>query len=386
MKMQLVRTRRDKKDMFRLLRDSSIPLHVQLVNELRHAILSGQLRPHDRLPGEYELVNQLGISRSTVQRAWQTALEEGLIYRIAAKGTYVAEGESTAAPVKVVGCIVPEFRYTYDGNLLDGAEKTLRGHGYRLLFAQSERQIDQENALIKSMCSEGVSGILLWPIAGCYEHRYAASGECSVPIVLLDRPIPGTSLPCVTSRSYNGGLSAMQHLLDLGHTRIAFAAWPPLEGLWPVQERHLAYIDAMESAGLTPLPSIMLGGQAESDSYKRYSDESNPDVTLLAGHLSGPERPTAIFAMNDLVAMLVMRAAHQAGLMVPRDLSIVGFDNLELTEHVIPSLTTVAQNTSLIGTEAALRLLALIRGEAPKDLFTMLPTKLVVRHSTAAPQ
>jgi DNA-binding LacI/PurR family transcriptional regulator len=371
--------------MFKIKRDSSIPLHIQLVNELRHAILSGQLNPHDRLPGEYELVSQLGISRSTVQRAWQSAIEEGLIYRIAAKGTYVADLEETNSRVKVVGCIVPEFRYTYDGNLLNGAEKTLRAQGYRLLFAQSERQIQLENALIKSMCKEGVSGILLWPNAGHYEDRFAASGDCAVPIVLLDRPIPGTALPCVTSRSYNGGLSAMAHLLDLGHTRIEFAAWPPLEELWPIHERHNAYVDAMQNAGLEPRPVITLGGQAEADSYKRYSEEGNEDVARLVEHLHRPDRPTAIFAMNDLVAMLVMRAAHQAELMVPRDLSIVGFDNLELAEHVIPSLTTVAQNTTLIGAEAARRLLALIDGAPPQDMFTMLPTNLIIRKSTAAP-
>jgi LacI family transcriptional regulator len=371
--------------MFKISKTSPLPLHTQLLNELRHAILSGKLKPHEQLPGEYALITQLSISRSTVQRAWQTARDEGLIYRVPAKGTFVAELPSAPTETKIVGCIVPEFRYTFDGSLFDGAEEILRAKGCRLLFAQSQRHIEEENRLIRSMCHEGVSGILLWPVSENKRDRYVLDPSCSVPVVLLDRPIPGTSLPCVTSRNYDGALEAMEHLLSLGHRDIAFAAWPPLD-LLPVAERIRAYRDAMKKAGLPPLPLITLGEPVEAVNYRRYAEEAQVDVANLAEILIRPDRPTAIFAMNDILASLVLRAAQQADWRVPDDLSVVGFDNhRELAKQLVPALTTVAQNTHLIGREAARRLLMMIDGEPSHDTFVLVPTRLVVRNSTTHP-
>lgn len=372
--------------MFTISKNSPIPLHTQLLNELRHAIFSGKLKPHEQLPGEYALIEALNISRSTVQRAWQTAQEEGLIYRVPAKGTFVAE-VSTATPAgRFIGFIVAEFRYAFDSHLFRGAEELLQAHGYRLLFAQSNRRIEEENRLIHEMCSEGVAGILLWPVAESAHRRYATSPECSVPIVLLDRPIDGAMLPCITSQNYEGALEAMQHLLDYGHRAISFLAWPPVEDLLPIAERLRAYRDAMTRAGLTPRPVIQLGEPLEAVNYQRYAHEAHQDVAFLVETLRQPDRPTAILAMNDLVALLVLRAAEQVGLRVPDDLSVIGFDNLEITEHVQPRLTTVNQDTALMGHEAVRRLLALIDGEKPQRIFTMLPTRLVVRDSTRTPR
>ncbi len=371
--------------MFKLSKDSPIPLHVQLLNELRHAILSGKLKPHEQLPGEYLLVEQLNISRSTIQRAWQTALDENLIYRVPAKGTFVSEISSAAVKPKIVGCIMPEFRYSFDGSLFDGAEEILRTAGYRLLFAQSERRIADENRLIRTMCEEGAAGILLWPVGEYTQDRYVYQSDCLVPIVLLDRPILGSNLPCVTSQNYDGARQAVEHLLALGHRRIAFAAWPPLD-LLPVAERGRAYHDAMVAAGVPPLPFITLGAPVEAVNYRRYAQEAHEDVATLADVLSQPDRPTAIFAMNDIVATLVLRATQEIGLKVPDDLSLVGFDNhTELAARIVPALTTVAQDTRLIAREAARRLLVLIEGEPSLNTFILIPTRLVVRDSTGAP-
>jgi len=370
--------------MFALSKSSPIPLHTQLLNELRHAILSGKLVPHSQLPGEYVLIKQLGVSRATIQRAWQAAQDEGLIYRVPAKGTFVGELRNGPAATRFVGCIVAEFRYTFDGSLLSGAEELLRAKGWRLLFAQSERRLDEENRLVRGMCEEGVVGILLWPVADHAPGRFATDPACAAPIVQLDRAIPGASLPCVTSQNYEGAQQAMEHLLALGHRAIAFAAWPPLD-LLPVAERIRGYHDAMSAAGLPIRPLIELGAPTEIVNYQRYAHEAHEDVAFLADWLRQPDRPTAIFAMNDLLALLVLRAAARVGLHVPDDLSVVGFDNLELSERVAPPLTTVAQNTALIGREAVRRLLALIEGDRPERIFTLIPTRLVVRASTAAP-
>ncbi|HMM26764.1 MAG: GntR family transcriptional regulator [Chloroflexota bacterium] len=370
---------------FRLTRDSSLPLHRQLLNELRHAILSGELQPDDQLPGEIELVAQLGVSRATIRRAWQDALEEELIYRVTGKGTYVAGVQPARAPRQVVGFLVPGFHSPFDSYLLVGAESVLRAQGYGLLFACTERNVDEENRMVHEMCRDGVAGILLWPALGNSKQRALMDPHCNIPAVLMDRLIPGLPLPCVSSNNHRGGLQAMHHLLELGHRQIAFLASPHLD-LWTIAERFRAYEDAMRSAGLEPLEPIVIGSREEFKVYAEYVSylaAYRDEIEAVARLLAQPDRPTAIFAMNDLMAFIIIRAAALAGLSVPRDLSIVGFDNLALAEHIDPPLTTVAQDPMSIGREAARRLLALIQGEPAQDILTLLPTHLVTRESTA---
>ncbi|MCC6800110.1 MAG: GntR family transcriptional regulator [Anaerolineae bacterium] len=370
---------------FRLTRDSSLPLHRQLLNELRHAILSGELQPHDQLPGEIELVEQLGVSRATIRRAWQDALEEELIYRVTGKGTYVAAAQPARASRQVVGFLIPGFHSPFDSYLLIGAESVLRAQGYGLLFACTERNVDEENRIVREMCRDAVAGILLWPALGNSKQRALAEPHCNIPAVLMDRPIPGLPLPCVSSNNHRGGLQAMHHLLKLGHTQIAFLTSPHLD-LWTIAERFRAYEDAMRSAGLAPREPIIIDSRDELNSYAEYGSylaAYHDEIEAVARLLAQPDRPTAIFAMNDLMAFIIVRAAALAGLHVPRDLSIAGFDNLALAEHIDPSLTTVAQDPISIGREAARRLLAVIQGEPAQDILTLLPTHLVARASTA---
>ncbi len=373
---------------FTLAHESALPLHRQLLNELRHAILTGELKPHDQLPGELELVGQLGISRATIRRAWESALEEGLLYRVAGKGTYVSDLQPSLPKRKIVGFLVPGFHSAFDSQLLAGAENVLRSQGYGVLFACTERDVDEENRLLREMCDDGVAGLLIWPaITPVTNGRYLLTAQSRLPIVLLDRPLPGLALPCVTSHNYLGGMEATHHLLALGHREIVFLASPLLD-VWPVAERFRAYQEAMRSAGLEPLPPLLIGPREEMRvDAVRYSvtEAYASEISDLAAALARPGRPTAIFAMNDLIALLTVIAAGQAGLRVPHDLSVIGFDNLSLVEHFAPPLTTVAQDPFKIGAEAARRLLMIVEGGPANDVWTLLPTHLVVRASTAPP-
>jgi DNA-binding LacI/PurR family transcriptional regulator len=374
--------------LFSISRKSSLPLHRQLLNEIRRAILSAELKPHDQLPGELELVDQLGISRATIRRAWEAAIEEGLLYRVAGKGTYVSEVQPSQPARKIVGFLVPGFHSTFDSQLLAGAESVLRGQGYRVLFSCTERDIEEENRQAKEMCADNVAGMLLWPAIGHPQNeRFVASAQCKVPIVLLDRPLPGLALPCVTSHNYMGGVMATQHLLELGHQDIAFLASPLLD-LWPIAERFRGYQEVMSAAGLEPLPPLLIGLREEikvdavrNSVTRAYAAE----IKELAAILSRPNHPTAIFAMNDLLALLTIIAANQIGLRIPAELSVVGFDNLSLVEHFTPSLTTIAQDPFKIGAEAARRLLTIAAGAPAEDMWILLPTRLMVRASTAPP-
>src|SRR5258708_35148507 len=122
---------------FQIAKDSPVPLHPQLINELRRLILAGVLKPHSRVISEPQLANTLNISRTTIRQAWQAAEEEGLLYRVPGKGTYVAE-PAEKRPSKIIGFLIPDFRSTFDSQLLSGAESYLRANGFRLMFAHTD--------------------------------------------------------------------------------------------------------------------------------------------------------------------------------------------------------------------------------------------------------
>jgi DNA-binding LacI/PurR family transcriptional regulator len=368
---------------FNIQKSASAPLHMQLLDELRHWIMTGQVKPHERLPGEWELSTELDISRATIQKAWQSAEEEGLIYRVPGKGTFIGEPRPKNATTQSITLIVPDFRGTFAVHMLSGVERVLRRRGYQVQLASTEYTLSEENRILRQAQMDGVCGAILWGVNAPDENRLAGAIARTMPIVLIDRPLPGISLPLVASNHYQGGLLAMKHLLALGHRHIAFLARPHLE-LWSVAERYRAYQDALHHAGLEPLPAILIGDDQELSSYTAYAQADEATLTPLIAMLARPDRPSAIFASNDWIAMRAIRAAHHAGLHLPEDLSLVGFDNLDVSDYLSPPLTTVAQNTDLLGAEAARRLLALIEGERTGDVLTLVPTQLIVRRSTGA--
>jgi LacI family transcriptional regulator len=203
----------------------------------------------------------------------------------------------------------------------------------------------------------------------------------------MDRPIPGLDFPCVATQHYEGARAAIHYLIGLGHTEIAFVSRPHLQ-LWPIAERLRGYRDEMYAGNLTPRPPILVGDATElgtRHAQQSYTEARGQEIDQLKTILCKSEHPSAIFAMNDLMALQVLRAADLAGLKVPADLSLVGFDDLEMVSHVIPPLTTVAQDPFSIGTEAARCLLALLNGENPAQQLISVPAHLVIRDSTAAP-
>ncbi len=369
---------------FNISKDSSLPLHIQLLDELRHKIMIGELHPDDQLPSEWELVDALNISRATIQRAWQSAQDEGLLYRVAGKGTFVSQPRSSdRAERNSVGFIIPEYRGTFAMNLLGGAERVLRNRGYSVQFASTDRDINEENRLLEKFITDGICGVILVPVRGSVQQRVLTSNKMSIPAVLIDRPLNGVVLPCVSSNNYAGGLQAMNHLLDLGHRRILFVARPHMD-LWSVSERYRAYQDTLRLHNLEVHPPFLIGGDTEMSSYEAYLHHDDEEIQPLIEYLKTAERPTAVFAVNDWMALKVQRAIEIANLKHPADISVIGFDDLDIAQYQNPPLTTIAQDAGLMGAEAARRLITLMEGDENREIVTLLPTHLVVRESTVS--
>jgi len=195
-----------------------------------------------------------------------------------------------------------------------------------------------------------------------------------IPFVVFD---PTTALPddvpFVGATNWAGGRSATRHLIEQGHRRIAMIAGP--ERVLCCRARLDGYRSAIDAAGLPAQPDLIV-----------HAGLNREDGETAARELLGrPDRPTAVFACNDLQALGVYQAARKAGLRIPSDLSVVGFDDLPLAELVDPPLTTIHQPLVEMATTATELALALARGEKTRQIGLELATTLTVRQSTAPP-
>jgi DNA-binding LacI/PurR family transcriptional regulator len=208
-------------------------------------------------------------------------------------------------------------------------------------------------------------------------------------MVLMDRLIHGMACDCVTSDNYGGALSVMRHLIALGHKQIVFLTHHELE-LLTVQERYRGYRDVMLEAGLMPFepwlvgqPGIEIGG---TDAFRSIIDMSSPELQQIKKYLQQTEPcPTAIFALNDYLAILTTRTLKLLDMHVPETVSVAGFDDIDLAAHLEVPLTTVYQDMFTMGRRAAELLLDRLDGYTRRPDCDFIPTQLRIRASTAAP-
>ncbi|TDE31114.1 LacI family DNA-binding transcriptional regulator [Nonomuraea mesophila] len=202
--------------------------------------------------------------------------------------------------------------------------------------------------------------------------QLAALAKARLPLVLIDPlNLPRTRVTSIGSTNFAGGLAATQHLLSLGHRRIAYVGGPAAAAC--NQARLHGYRAAMEAEGAPVLPGYVQTG------HFRYHD----GVTGGAAVLGLPRAPTAIFAASDETALGIMEAARGRGLRIPEDLSIVGFDDTQIAQMASPPLTTVRQPLREMGGVALRTALRLAAGEKIDSHHVELATGLVVRGSTA---
>ncbi|HOT91317.1 MAG TPA: LacI family DNA-binding transcriptional regulator [Anaerolineae bacterium] len=193
------------------------------------------------------------------------------------------------------------------------------------------------------------------------------------PLVAVD-PHEHNVFPAVISTNREGAIAVMEYLLDLGHRRIGFITGR--KGLLSASRRQQGYLEALERAGVPLDPDLIQEGD-----YSRERGFS------CAQQLFGlPDPPTAIFAANDQSALGVMDAAREAGLRVPEDISVVGFDNIPQAAGCVPGLTTVDQFVSEMGYIATTMLIKLMRGETLEEPLRRIPTRLIIRDSCRAIQ
>lgn len=251
-----------------------------------------------------------------------------------------------------------------------------------MLAASNGSTREQQAGRVKRIVDEGVSGLIVYPID--YEpdpELFARLSAGGLPIVLIDRHLIGHAFDAVLSDNLGGAFTAVTHLIEQGHRRIAFISTNNLTTT-SVAERLQGYQQALAAAGVTADPSLLFTrlrvGTTWGDDYRVASKDN---VARIGRFLTRSEA-TAVFALHDHLALEVLEAARALGRRVPNDLAVVGFDDDPLAGALSTPLTTVAQPRERIGRIAAEIMLDRIEGRRTELARVVLPTRLVVRSSS----
>ena len=341
-----------------------------------------------------DIAQTAGVSHTTVSRALHnsplisTEVKEN-IQRLAREMSYtpnlVAQSLKSQR-THTIGLVVTTIADPFLGRVVRGIEDVAQRSGFSLILSLSYNDPELEMAAIETFQRRRVDGILVAApkISAQYESRLA---RVNVPTVLINQqaetPFDDVRLAktlalraplySVSVDDYDGARQAVRHLLDLGHRRIGYlgAFNRPLSN----RRRLDGYRDALAQAGQPVDPCLTIFASAE---HRYHSDDLNDGQELLLSLLGCGV--SAVFCYNDMIAIGALLACRQGGIAVPQQLSIVGFDDIEATEFVTPTLTTVHQPKLRLGQLAMEMILALMADQPVED--HILPTELVVRDST----
>lgn len=275
---------------------------------------------------------------------------------------------------RTFGMVIPNNSNPYFAEVIHGVENRCFAAGYNVILCNSNDDPERQAAYLRVLAEKRIDGLVL-VASGSDAVVRATFGDYRTPLVLLDRDVAGmASCDLVEVNHTVGGEMATRHLLALGHPRVACISGPP--GLSPSSQRRAGWKQALEDAGVD----------------RRESDLARGDFTARGGYLAMQQllrrkpRPSAVFVCNDLMAFGAMAAAREAGVAVPQQLSIVGFDDIDLAAFSSPPLTTVAQPKLQIGALAAELLLERVEGGRSAARREIRDPELKVRGSTASYQ
>jgi len=324
-----------------------------------------------------DVAARAGVSKTTVSRVLNgkgeldiataqrvRAVIEALGYVPSARAVGLARGRT-----RVVGMLVPSLTWPWIGDVLQGAVDVLESESYGLLLFTCSRGEESMRQFATQVSAKSFDGLLVIEPEGTIDY-ITDLHERGLPVVLIDDRDVRPQFASVTTTNRDGGSAAARHLVDLGRRRPLVITG--IERFGCTQERLDGFVDVYAAAGLPLAPELVVEG----------------DFTYDSGHL-GVKRALAagvtfdaIFAHNDLSAIGAMQAVREAGLRVPEDIAVVGFDDVPSAAHTVPALTTVHQPLREMGEAAAHLLLDHFAGTAMPHTPTVIPTQLVIRGST----
>ncbi len=353
-------------------RGGAMPLYSQLEEAIKQEIISGRLAFGEKLPSENEFVRELGLSRMTVRSALSDLENDGFVRKLHGKGSFVCYSAEEQIPKRVDVLLDVTYAY-FSTHYIKSISEVLSKHNYQFVIHDTRDDEGEIGVILEQIAAGGPAGVIIQP-----SHRASSSDDIlrksavklmqrGIPYVIFDRDLPDFPGECISFDDYGGGRKAAEYLVSLGHRRFAMAVCPEFSENMP---RRDGFTAVLTENGLEPPIELTLDG----DFTSKINDSVRKDGV------------TAIFAYNDEVALGVCRALTSSGLSIPRDVSVVGYDDTVFAKAANPPLTSVIHPKELLGRVAAEKLLSIITKnhyEIPENAFE---PSISIRESCARPR
>ena len=325
----------------------------------------------------YDVATRAGVSVGTVSRyltgnGYVGEAAQGRIARAIDELGYVrnrAAASLTTKSTGLLGFVVSDLRNPFVAEIASALSLNARSAGYGLVVAESGNDADASLQSLELLRTHGVDGVIVTPPESPELNDALVRAAKEIPVVGIGLRTDPLVSDTVTSDTEGGARSAVEHLLSLGHRRIAYLGLRN-----QAAGRYRGFQGAIAAA------------EGRADGREIFVDQLTHlgGVAALRRLISDGDLPDAIFAANDAVALGVLQAAGQEGISIPRDLAVVGFDDVAMAAHAAPPLTTVAQPTAEMGAAAIEMALSRLRSGDLPPREAVLAARLVVRESSTA--
>ncbi len=302
------------------------------------------------------------ISPATTRKVLDAAREFNYHPNRIARGLRLEKTET-------IGLIVPDIANPFFAHVAKTIEFEARSNGYSIILCDSLDDIKTESELLALLTGRKVDGIIIAPV-GTGSSHISEFLKRDIPAVVIDRYLPGLSIPSVTTDNYTGAFMATGHLLENGHRKIACIQG--IQGISVNTDRVSGYMDALKNHK-PPVDHPIIAGAD-------FGEKNGYDQTVMLLHRN--DRPTAILALSNLISLGVMRALSEAGLKIPDDISLISFDDQPYSAFLASPMTTVEQMKEEIAREAVQILLENIKsGRSASNVNKRILPRLIIRNS-----
>ncbi len=310
------------------------------------------------------VINNAGyISDETRGRVEEAIRQLGYVPNILARSLRLSQTNTLAL-------VLTDITNPFWTTMVRGVEDAASDAGFNVILCNTDESEVEQEKYLNVVLQKRVDGVLLVPVRSTRETVQSIRSQ-NVPLVVLDRHIPGVDVDSVRCDSEGGAVALVKLLIEKGHRRVAVLSGP--HGVSSADDRVSGYRRALAEAGLNPSDELVF--------YGEFNQQSG--YTMMRKALEVQPRPTAIFSANNFINMGAFKAVREAGLKVPEDIALVGFDDLPVELIIDPFFTVAAQPAYEMGKQATELILARIAGRAPAACQEIiLPTEIIVRRSS----
>ncbi|TWW13342.1 GntR family transcriptional regulator [Dellaglioa algida] len=352
--------------------------YEHVYREIKDKIIAGEFDINDKLMTESELMVAYSVSRYTVRRAIGDLESAGYVYRIQGGGIFVNDWhtgkKTTQNNNKMIGVVTTHIADYIFPNIITGIDRVISEEGYTIILSNTLDTPDRERTSLLKMLEMDLSGLIIEPTQSALVNKnkdlYEKILELKIPTLFINAHYEDIDIPYLELNDFNGSELETEHLIKNGHEKIL--------GVFKVDDKQgLLRMNGFVQAYMEHADSSY---QSEILMY-RSTDPLQNIYQKIEKILHRSDRPTAIVCYNDQLAIKLMDIVKSMDMEIPEDVSIVGFDDYQLSKYMSPKLTTIRHPKEKMGRQAAKMLLEMIRGKNTKIESVVYEAKLVSRES-----